>query len=230
MKELKVKMIRKLLKLLPSREVVRFASQKIMEAKEATEKLLPKKELEPVHIANCVVLTNRTALLEKLPAAGNVAELGVDKGDFSRKILDINKPSKLHLVDAWDTARYGEDKAQSVQKKFENERISGKVQLHRGYSTKRAADFPDAYFDWIYIDTNHSYQTTYEELRAYAPKMKPGGLMAGHDFINGNWFTGLRYGVREAVYEFCVEEGWEFVYLTMEIGDNPSFAIRKMES
>jgi len=52
---------------------------------------------------------------------------------------------------------------------------------------------------------------------------------SGHDFFNGNWLSGLRYGVREAVHEFCVVEGWEFVFLTMEIGDNPSFAIRKMK-
>jgi hypothetical protein len=36
--------------------------------------------------------------------------------------------------------------------------------------------------------------------------------------------------VGEAVHEFCVEEGWEFVFLTIEIGDYQSFAIRKIES
>lgn len=166
--------------------------------------------------------------MEKLPPHGNVAELGVDTGTYSSLILEWNNPAKLHLVDAWDTPRYGEDKAQAVIKKFDALIAEGKVQLHRGLSTERASDFEDNYFDWIYIDTNHTYRTTYEELRAYAPKMKPGGIIAGHDFINGNWIGGMRYGVREAVHEFCVEQGWEFVFLTMEIGDNPSFAIRKL--
>lgn len=221
-------MIQKLLKLFPSGHVVRAALPAIRQAKETTEKRLPKVELETAHTAHCTVLPNRLALLEKMPGGGNVAELGVDKGDFSQKILDLNRPAKLHLVDAWDTVRYGEDKAQLVQKKFEQQVAAGALQLNRGYSTERAADFPDRYFDWIYIDTNHSYRTTYEELRAYAPKMKPGGIIAGHDFVTGNWLSGLRYGVREAVHEFCVEYRWEFVFITMEIGDNPSFAIRKI--
>jgi len=221
-------MIEKLLKLFPEKSVLYFAHPKIRAAKEAYEKLLPKKELDAKHTANCVVLPNRVALLEKLPQNGHVAELGVDTGGFSSLVLERNHPAKLHLVDAWHTTRYGEDKAQGVLKKFEGQIADGTVQLHRGLSTEKASDFDDNYFDWIYIDTNHSYQTTYEELRAYAPKMKPGGIIAGHDFINGNWISGLRYGVREAVHEFCVEEGWEFVFLTMEIGDNPSFAIRKI--
>jgi predicted O-methyltransferase YrrM len=114
--------------------------------------------------------------------------------------------------------------------KFAQQLAMGTVQLHRGLSTEKVSDFPDNYFDWIYIDTNHRYETTYEELMAYAPKMKPGGIIAGHDFINGNWVTSLRYGVREAVHEFCVKEGWEFRYLTMEIGDHPSFGISKIRS
>lgn len=218
------------LKLLPEKKLLYFALPKIRQAKEDYEKILPKKELGALHTARCVVLPNRVALLEKLPRHGNAAELGVDTGSFSSLVMEHNQPAKLHLVDAWHTNRYGEDKAQEVLKKFESHIAAGKVQLHRGLSTERAADFADNYFDWIYIDTNHTYHTTYDELRAYAPKMKPGGIIAGHDFITGNWLSGLRYGVREAVHEFCVEEGWEFVYLTMEIGDNPSFGIRKMGS
>jgi predicted O-methyltransferase YrrM len=221
-------LLNNLLKLLPEKRLLFFTLPKIRQAKEDYEKLLPKKELDAIHTANCVVLPNRMALLEKLPKNGHVAELGVDTGGYSRLIIELIHPAKLHLVDAWDTKRYGEDKAQGVIIKFEKEIAEGKVQLHRGYSTQRAADFADSYFDWIYIDTNHTYQTTYEELRAYAPKMKPGGIIAGHDFVTGNWISGMRYGVREAVHEFCVEEGWEFVFLTMEIGDNPSFAIRKI--
>ncbi len=221
-------MIRSLLNIFPAQAIIRHARPLIRKEKEEVEKRLPKIELQAPHVAHCEVLPNRVAMLQKLPKGGIAAELGVDTGAFSSLILAHNQPAKLHLVDAWDTARYGEDKAQGVQKKFEAEIASGRVQLHRGYSTERAADFTNGYFDWIYIDTNHAYQTTCEELRAYAPKMKAGGIMAGHDFVTGNWISGLRYGVREAVHEFCVQEGWEFVYLTMEIGDNPGFAIRKM--
>ncbi|MCU0386267.1 MAG: hypothetical protein MUE38_09580, partial [Flavihumibacter sp.] len=61
-----------------------------------------------------------------------------------------------------------------------------------------------------------------------APKLKPGGIIAGHDFIKGNWLSGYRYGVMEAVYEFCVTHNWELIFLTTETNDHPSFAIRRI--
>ena len=37
-----------------------------------------------------------------------------------------------------------------------------------------------------------------------------------------------RFGVIEAVYQFCVEEDWELLYLTLENAANGSFAVRKI--
>jgi hypothetical protein len=37
-----------------------------------------------------------------------------------------------------------------------------------------------------------------------------------------------RYGVIEAVHEFCVREGWEILYLTMDGRTASSFALRKI--
>lgn len=191
---------------------------------------IPKKTLDSKHLLHATLLPARVQLLHQMPKNGIVAELGVDKGDFSVAILQIANPGKLHLIDSWDTIRYGEDKALSVRKRFASEIENKTLSIHRGFSTERVSDFPDDYFDWIYIDTDHSYKTTCEELKLYAPKIKNGGIIAGHDFIKGNWLSGLRYGVMEAVYEFCIQENWEIIYLTMEINDNPSFAIRKIEN
>ena len=44
----------------------------------------------------------------------------------------------------------------------------------------------------------------------------------------GNWEDGIKYGVKEAVHQFCVEENWELVYLTAQIGENTTFGIRKI--
>ena len=95
-------------------------------------------------------------------------------------------------------------------------------------STDTALEFEDGYFDMIYIDTDHSYATTRDELAAYLPKMKPDGIIAGHDYSLGNWVTGYRYGVIEAVHEFCVAHDWELLYLTAEPLERQSFAIRKI--
>ncbi|MEL7133356.1 MAG: class I SAM-dependent methyltransferase, partial [Pseudomonadota bacterium] len=70
--------------------------------------------------------------------------------------------------------------------------------------------------------------TTLSELYAYAPKVKLGGLIAGHDYTMGNWITGYKYGVIEAVVEFCVKENWGIAFLTASSNESNSFAIKRI--
>lgn len=194
----------------------------------------PKFETMPVpkigeeHVVNLRALVCREALLERLPKGGVVAELGVDFGGFSEKILHFNKPAKLHLIDVWQSKRYPETLFQKVSQKFSEQLDSGQVIINRGYSTEVSKDFENEYFDWIYIDTAHSYEVTKAELELYRPKMKNGGIIAGHDFIVGEIDVPWKYGVIEAVYEFCKEHQWEIIYLTMEREISPSFAIKEI--
>lgn len=196
--------------------------------REALDSDLPFYDLEQGQIAHAEILLNREAMLARLPAGGVVAEIGVDRGDFSQKILDITNPRKLHLVDMWGSQQYPDSLQQIVEVKFRRQIEEGLVEINRGFSTEVGKQFPDHYFDWVYIDTDHSYPTTKAELEIYSEKVKPGGVLAGHDFTRGNWKRGVRYGVKEAVYEFCYHQGWEFLFLTMENSIPQSFAIRKM--
>ena len=189
---------------------------------------IPRHPLLQRHVANGRLLASREVLLEHLPQGGIVAEIGVDEGRFSRSILDLNRPEKLHLVDLWGSKRYGKAKQRGVEEQFAREIETGRVTLHVGYSTEVANHFNDHYFDWIYIDTSHSYKVTIAELEAYRTKVKPGGIIAGHDYVICNWNGMVRYGVIEAVYEFCSRHDWEILWLTTEITDNPSFAIRQI--
>ncbi len=86
----------------------------------------------------------------------------------------------------------------------------------------------DSYFDWVYLDTDHSYSVTKQELDILKFKVKPGGIIAGHDYISYDFIGHTRYGVIEAVNEFCVNEQWEIIYLTAETNQYRSFAIRKI--
>jgi hypothetical protein len=40
--------------------------------------------------------------------------------------------------------------------------------------------------------------------------------------------NGYRYGVIEAVHEFCIAHNWELLYLTVDYPEVPSFAIRRV--
>jgi hypothetical protein len=180
------------------------------------------------HVENCEVLPSRADLLRRLPAGGVVAELGVDRGDFSEAILELNRPERLHLVDAWSSARFS-DGYSHVADRFRQEIESGKVVLDRGLSVDVLQQVPDAYFDWVYIDTDHGYDVTLAELNLCARKVKPDGHIAGHDFAQASR-TGVRYGVIPACHQFCTEQNWQLAFLTIEYASFSSFCLRRIPS
>lgn len=190
---------------------------------------LPLFELGPEHIADARLLANRQALLETLPAGARIAEAGVAAGGFSQDILDIARPAELHLIDAWHSERYNDELMNGVKARFADAIAAGQVVIHRGLSTDVVHTLPDGHFDVIYIDTAHTYDTTIEELRLFSRKLKPGGMLAGHDYVVGSLPTMMMYGVIAAVHRFCVEDGWKMKFLTVEQGVYPSFAIEKMD-
>jgi len=49
-------------------------------------------------------------------------------------------------------------------------------------STHAARLFADASVDFAFIDANHTYESALEDIKAWWPKIKPGGAMAGHDY------------------------------------------------
>jgi hypothetical protein len=224
-------------------------------------KKLPKCKLSNLHIKNLKVVSNRTDLLYFMPKEATVAEIGVDKGDYSELILQITNPQKLHLIDTWciDASSSEEDqegiwkpcpscqkifkasnnkhkienhycsRLNPLLKKFESYISSNLVEINQGISTEIVNSFDDNYFDWIYIDTSHTYENTKKELEMYSKKVKEFGIIAGHDFSIGDWNNFVRYGVIEAVIEFCVKNEWEIMFLSMEFIDgSPSFAIRRL--
>jgi hypothetical protein len=196
---------------------------KILELKQ-----IPQTPLLASHIQNCQMLTNRNELLKTLSKNGTIAELGVATGGFSLDILKYALPQKLYLIDAWDSARYNQDLLTNIQQVLAKNIQIGQVFLKRMLSHQAVTEFPDQYFDWIYIDTTHTYQQTKLELELYAPKIKCGGVIAGHDYCMGNWEKSFKYGVIEAVHEFCVKHNYRLKYLTMDITEAQSFAIEKI--
>jgi len=185
--------------------------------------------LSQKNINNLKVVINREILLKFLPKNGIVAELGVDRGDFSDEIISLTQPKKLYLIDIWDSERYNIDKMVYVKKRFQKQIDEGIVTIRRNTSEKELKKFENGYFDWVYIDTAHSYQQTVKELELCRLKVKDGGLIAGHDYCQGNINEALAYGVVQAVHQFCIKYDWEFIYLTHETDRNLSFVIKKIE-
>lgn len=195
---------------------------------EATELAIPRVELQARHIQSLEVYIDREALLADLPKGSVVAEIGVAEGDFSEQILSIALPAKLHLIDSWshDERYLGLTKA--IAERFARQLAANQVQIHQGYSTKQLGQFEDGTFDWVYLDTGHEYEATAQELELCRMKVKKGGIIAGHDYVTGYWMEHIRYGVIEAVHEFCLKHHWEMIGLTHETHRHLSYALREI--
>jgi hypothetical protein len=149
-------------------------------------------------------MKSRAELYTILPPNPVVAEIGCAEMLFSRDILDNWKVSKLYLVDNW-----GKIEGQSGDGNSENEwhnknfndglkRIEpfkDRAVILRGISWEQAVNVLDESLDCVYIDCCHTYECVKKDLAAWMPKVKKGGIVAGHDIANRN------YGVKEAVEE-----------------------------
>jgi len=198
-----------------------------MERRRALKGAMPTTHLSLHHTEKCRVLPNRLEMLNRMQPHGIVAEIGAAFGDFSGEILSRCKPKELHLIDNWTGERYGSG-LMKVRERFAGEIADGTLHLHHGLSTEKLPEFADSFFDWVYIDTNHSFDTTWNELGIANSKVKLGGRIAGHDFCTGNVVKPVPYGVVEAVTKFCKDCYWQFEYLTVESDGHFSFCLTRI--
>lgn len=75
--------------------------------------------------------------------------------------------------------------------------------LLRETSEQAAKRFEDESLDFVYIDANHSYEAVQQDIAAWAPKVRYGGLIAGDDF--NDCFP----GVMRAAREFAARNGFK---------------------
>merc|ERR1719329_900036 len=64
------------------------------------------------------------------------------------------------------------------------------------FSDEAASWIQDSSVDIIWIDGDHSYKQALADMRAYTRKLRPGGILAGHDY------SFFHDGVIRAVHEF----------------------------
>ncbi len=172
----------------------------------------------------------RARLLRRLPKRSVGVEIGVWAGDLSAAILRAVRPTRLHLLDPWayapderyEQAWYGGARAGSqaemdevyerVLQRFETEIADGAVVIHRSTSAETVVGFEDSSLDWVYVDGNHLYEYVRTDLELFAPKVRPGGLLAGDDYGAAGWWDD---GVRRAVDRFLVTQAgaYEPVFL-----------------
>jgi len=119
------------------------------------------------------------------------AEIGVYKGDNAKSILNLLNIEKLFLIDIWDKTIEGIKNRlrkykslntyKEVLKRFKN---NDSVHIIKSTSKIGSESFENECLDFVYIDANHSYQEVFNDLNYWFPKVRSGGIIAGHDVFN----------------------------------------------
>ncbi|MCB1079580.1 MAG: class I SAM-dependent methyltransferase [Verrucomicrobiae bacterium] len=164
-------------------------------------------------------------LLNILNLRGEGVEIGVQRATFSSMILETWGGARLHSVDPWrsfDDPSYV-DKANapdSVQEtifqtaKQRLAKFGDRSVMVRATSAEAAPGFAEDSLDFVYIDAQHHYEAVREDLELWHPKVRPGGILAGHDYLDG-MVGGDLFGVKKAVDEFAATHGLK-VWVTLE--------------
>ena len=98
-------------------------------------------------------------------------------------------------------AELSKDQADSLRDSVNKMLSSYKVVETINKTSIEAANLISERLDFVYLDGDHSYKNVKKELELYYPKVKSGGLLAGHDF------NGDDNGVERAVIEFFGAKG-----------------------
>lgn len=136
------------------------------------------------------------------------AEIGVERGIYSKMLLTRIPNLELYGVDPWQAYKgYREHVSQSKLDGFFHEtkiRLSDfeKFYIIRDYSVNAARSFADGELDFVYIDGNHEYSHVVADIAAWIPKVKKGGIVAGHDYITRKDPNYLMH-VTQAVHGYC---------------------------
>jgi hypothetical protein len=166
---------------------------------------------DPLHLTQRYMFGD---LLNRLGLHGEGAEIGVYKGEFSIFVASKVNMRHLYLIDRWrhddnyvDMLNLPDEKQeanfQGVVKLFS---AFPNVSIIRDESLEAAKKFKDGGLDWVHIDADHSYEACKADIEAWAQKVRVGGIVAGHDYLDSST---VHFGVKSAVDEYVAYHGYD---------------------
>lgn len=135
------------------------------------------------------------------------AEIGVKAGRNISEICRMCPKVTWIAVDPWcPTENYARwpDKSHKINEQdFDKVRsqFPGRIQKVKSFSVEASQDVPDGSLDLVFIDGDHSYEGVRADVDHWLPKVRKGGVIAGHDYDNTNKYGDAFKGVDRAVHE-----------------------------
>ena len=164
-------------------------------------------------------LRDRASLVGSMTPGEICVEIGVLGGDFAEVIWEKARPSEMWLVDCWQhnpTGKYTKEVAKAIDEgyrvayDFVVKRFVDRPNVHilREFSGRASTRFADGFFDWVYIDADHT--EVYNDLLFWWPTVRPGGWVLGHDYEPTIKASVVKRDVERFVDEHSISE----VYVT----------------
>lgn len=185
-------------------------------------------------------------LLNCLGLLGEAVEVGVQAGVHARDFLQNWQGRHLRLVDLWsaqtdsqanlfyvDIANVHGDSVRKQHRSHCESRLeewlrSGRATVINLDSQLAASQIEDGAIDFVYLDARHDFAGVVADIRAWWPKVRTGGVFAGHDFVDGEFPEGDFFWI-SALQEVLPAVKLQ-THIILEENRYPSFFIIKSEN
>jgi predicted O-methyltransferase YrrM len=155
-----------------------------------------------------------------VPDGGHVVEIGAFLGKSTSfmavELFNSGKRVKFDVIDTWQGSPEHVETFKDLGYEPEDKNILYKEFLRNMAPVKHIINplrtdsvtggklYPDESLDFVFIDAGHEYEDVKNDLLTWCPKVKKGGIIAGHDyFFPSDPEHGHKYpGVKKAVDEF----------------------------
>lgn len=148
--------------------------------------------------------------LQTLGLNGTAVEVGVAEGYYAADFLR-NWPGQYVMVDRWchiegyDDVMNGPDEEHEARYQMAYKvasQYADRCKIYRMDSATAADKFANGSLDFVYLDGDHSLEGCYRDIVAWCPKVRRGGILAGHDYYDNKPFM-VRSAVNRAFNGPC---------------------------
>ena len=131
-------------------------------------------------------------------------EIGTDHGKYAQQLCEGIPGLNLFCVDPYLPYIEGEEnhtqeEVNQIYQEAKTRLESYSVHILRQTSMQAAKGIISNQLDFVFIDGNHEYSYVLEDITERTKKVKPGGIVAGHDYKED---PVRKYGVIEAVKKY----------------------------
>jgi predicted O-methyltransferase YrrM len=133
-------------------------------------------------------------------------EIGIAEGFTSERLLKCNDTLVLHCIDPfadyvdWNGNNLNDRQIRKQEFLEKTEQFKDHRHVYEKTSDDAVSEFEDGSLDFIFIDGLHTYDQVKKDMENFYPKIKSGGLFAGHDYT-------VIAAVNKAVTEFADKHG-----------------------